>query len=167
MPSVDFKEQYDKIYRYCYLHIHNRETAEDLTQETFLRFIERPQYNNGGKELQYLYTIARNLCIDEYRKKRVTEPLDNEIIEQTNNENDWLTHIALHNAIKSLSDEDREIILLRFINEVPMSVISELYNISRFSLYRRINKILAALRKEFGKDEKDESKIQKSTEKSL
>ncbi len=167
MSSVNFKKQYDKIYRYCYIHIHNREAAEDLTQETFLRFIERPQHDNIGKELQYLYTIARNLCIDEYRKKHATEPLDNEIIEQKNNENDWITHIALHNAIESLSNEDREIILLRFINEEPISVISNLYGISRFSLYRRINKILAKLRKEFGKDEKDESQIQKSTEKNL
>lgn len=42
--------------------------------------------------------------------------------------------------------------MLRYVNEVPISVISELYSISRFALYRRINKILAILRMEFGKE---------------
>ncbi len=78
MP-VGLEDQYDKIYRYCYTRVHNRELAEDLTQETFLRFLENPQYNGSGKELQYLYTIAKNLCIDEYRKKKF-EPIYSTLI---------------------------------------------------------------------------------------
>lgn len=164
--SVDLENQYDKIYRFCYLHIHNRETAEDLTQETFLRFFEHPHYNNSDKEIQYLYTIAKNLCIDEYRKKP-TEFLNDETVQQKDNESELLTHIALKSAVENLSDEDREIILLRYINDVPVSVISDLYKISRFSLYRRIKKILASLRKEFEGREQNESEIQTSTEKSI
>ncbi len=37
---MDLEEQYDKIYRYCYFKVRRRETAEDITQETFLRFFE-------------------------------------------------------------------------------------------------------------------------------
>lgn len=150
--SIDIEIQYDKIYRYCYLRVHNRELAEDLTQETFLRFLERPQYHNSNKELQYLYTIARNLCIDEYRKTRPTETLSEELPDTADYESNWLTNIALKNAVNSLSESDKEIIMLRYVNEVPISVISELYSISRFALYRRINKILAILRMEFGKE---------------
>ncbi len=39
--TVDVETQYDKIYRYCYFRLHNRETAEDLTQEAFLRYFEK------------------------------------------------------------------------------------------------------------------------------
>lgn len=152
--SIDLKDQYDKIYRYCYLRVHNREIAEDLTQETFLRFLEHPQYHDKAGVLQCLYTIAGNLCIDEYRKKPV-EPLPEELPGQTDNENEWVTHVALCDAVASLSEEDREIILLRYVNEVPVSVISSLYKISRFALNRKIKKILAALRKEFEKEESD------------
>jgi len=60
--SLDLKDQYDRILRYCFHKVHNRDTAEDITQETFLRFLEHPQYHNIGKDLQYLYTIAGNLC---------------------------------------------------------------------------------------------------------
>lgn len=68
--SMDLEEQYDKIYRYCYFKVHSRETAEDITQETFLRFFESRNYEDTGKPLHYLYTVARNLCIDEYRRKK-------------------------------------------------------------------------------------------------
>ncbi len=39
--SVDIEEQYDKIYRYCYFRLRSRQTAEDITQETFLRYLEK------------------------------------------------------------------------------------------------------------------------------
>ena len=87
--ALDINEQYDKIYRFCYLRVLNRETAEDLTQETFLRYLERPQYLNADKTLQLLYTIARNLCSDEFRRKKCEElpddTLDDENIEDTLN----------------------------------------------------------------------------------
>ena len=67
--KVDIAEQYDKIYRYCYFKLHNAHVAEDITQETFLRFLECEGYRDAGKPLAFLYTVARNLCIDEFRKK--------------------------------------------------------------------------------------------------
>ena len=54
---MDIEEQYDKIYRFCYLRVRHRETAEDITQETFLRYLEHPQYHSLDKTLQLLYTI--------------------------------------------------------------------------------------------------------------
>jgi len=157
--SIDLKMQYDKIYRYCYMRVHNRETAEDLTQETFLRFLEHPQYHDKNLTLQYLYTIAGNLCIDEFRKKP-TEPLPDNLLSPNDCENDVLTHVGLQQAFLSLSEEEREIIMLRYVNEVPVSVISKLYNISRFALNRRIKKSLATLRSAFEMEESaNEQKI--------
>ena len=52
-----------------------------------------------------------------------------------------------------LSDEDREIILLRYVNEVPVNVIAKLHNMSRFALNRRINNILGRLHEYLGKEE--------------
>ncbi|MBQ8515064.1 MAG: sigma-70 family RNA polymerase sigma factor [Ruminococcus sp.] len=150
--SIDLKDQYDKIYRYCYLRVHNHAIAEDLTQETFLRFLEHPQYHDQTKALQYLYTIAGNLCIDEYRKKP-TEPLPEEFPEETDYEDKWITHIALQHAVASLTAQEREMVLLRYINEVPLSVLSQLYNMSRFALSRKLKKILSVLRKEFERGE--------------
>ena len=65
---VDMEEQYDKIYRYCYFRLRSRQAAEDITQETFLRYFERYQCTTSEQTLRCLYTIARNLCVDEYRR---------------------------------------------------------------------------------------------------
>ena len=35
---MDIEEQYDKIYRYCYFKLYDTQLAQDITQETFLRF---------------------------------------------------------------------------------------------------------------------------------
>ena len=65
---MNLEEYYNNIYRYCYLHTQNRHTAEDLTQETFLKFLETSNYQDRGKPLAFLYTTARNLCIDHIRQ---------------------------------------------------------------------------------------------------
>lgn len=147
--AVDLKEQYDKILRYCFYKVHNREIAEDITQDTFLRFLENPQYHGINKDLQYLYTIAGNLCVSHYRKKP-SEELTDAIPDNENFEDDVLNNTALKNAMQKLSDEDREIILLRYANEVPIGVLSELYGVSRFKMGRRIKRILLILKKDFG-----------------
>lgn len=134
--SMDLEEQYDKIYRYCYFKVHSRETAEDITQETFLRFFESRNYEDTGKPLHYLYTVARNLCIDEYRRKK-EDALENEIPEN-DLEDHMLTKITLKTALSQLNEMDRELLLLRYVNEVPVSEISKIYNISRFAAYRKI-----------------------------
>ncbi|MDE6219965.1 MAG: RNA polymerase subunit sigma-24, partial [Lachnospiraceae bacterium] len=65
---MDIEEQYDKIYQYCYFRLRSRQAAEDITQETFLRYLEKYQCTAAKKALNCLYTIARNLCVDEYRR---------------------------------------------------------------------------------------------------
>ena len=67
---MDYEEQYDKIYRYCYYRLQQKEIAEDITQETFLRFFGKEQYQSGENPMKVMYTIAKNLCMDEFRKKR-------------------------------------------------------------------------------------------------
>lgn len=145
---MDLEEQYDKIYRYCYMKIGNRQTAEDITQETFLRFLENENYQDMGKRLAYLYTIARNLCMDYFRKPQPI-PLAEEIPVETDEEG-IVSLISLKRAVSVLEEGEQELLFLRFVNEVPASSIGELTGQSRFSVHRRINRILAKLKKELG-----------------
>ena len=68
---MDIEEQYDKIYHYCYFKLYDKRLAQDITQETFLRFFQQNLSFDNNKELPYLYTIAKNLCVDNFRKKTV------------------------------------------------------------------------------------------------
>lgn len=142
--SMDLEEQYDKIYRYCYFKVHNKELAEDITQEAFLRFLGSENYSEGGKSLRYLYTIARNLCIDEYRRYR-PEALDENVSEEIQvkgHEDEVISKLVIKEALNKLPREDRELVLLRYVNEVPVGTICNIFGMSRFALYRRLNKVL-------------------------
>lgn len=99
--SFDIEEQYDKIYKYCYFKLNNRESAEDVTQETFLRYLERYEHTNPVSALKYLYTIARNLCVDEYRKPQTT-PIDESILDSPM-EDALLTNFSVKVALSAAS----------------------------------------------------------------
>lgn len=164
---MDIEEQYDKIYRYCYFKLGQRSIAEDITQEAFLCFLESDTYRNQGKSLHYLYTIARNLCIDEYRRNDREKIINNNLkdrdsntylVEATkhtanNTEEQVITATVLKQALEKLSEQDRELVLLRYVNEVQISVISKLLNISRFAIYRRLNNALNQLKNILGEED--------------
>lgn len=135
MP-MDLEEQYDRIYRYCYFKVHHRELAEDITQETFLRFFEYHPEMNREEAIKFLYTVARNLCVDEYRRRQ-SEPLKDEM-KAADIEDGILASVAVRSALWKLDEADRELLLLRYVNEVPVSVIGGLQGISRFSVRRKI-----------------------------
>ncbi len=142
--SIDIEEQYDKIYRYCYFKLRNQHMAEDITQETFLRFFESKGYRDIGRPLAYLYTIARNLCMDEFRKlsfrKLSMEELKEEMA-QKGFEEDVIERQNLRQAMERLSKEEQELLLLRYVNEVAFVDLCRLYGKSRFALYRELSKI--------------------------
>ena len=148
--SFDIEEQYDKIYRYCYFKLHNRELAEDVTQETFLRYLEHYNCLTTVSALKYLYTIARNLCVDEYRKPR-SEPMDESMSDYTMEET-LVTNLTVRMALSKLAPDEQELLLLRYVNEVPVSALGKINGLSRFAIYRKItsasNKFREELRKE-------------------
>lgn len=148
---MEIQEQYKRVFQYCCSHISNPSLAEDLTQETFLRYLEHPEYKNSGKEMQYLYTIARNLCIDEYRRKK-PEELPEDLPDPHSNDPAWADRLTLRSILEKLPDEDREIITLRYISELSVSDIAGMYGVSWFSMNRRIKRILKTMREAFGKE---------------
>jgi len=145
--SLEVKDQYDKIYKYCYFKVKNTQLAEDLTQETFLRFFSQSSYISRGKPLAYLYTIARNLCVDSYKKTDILsldESADD--ISENNDFYDVETYMALKQAVDALPQDLQEIILLRFINDLSVLEISIITGLSRFAVYRRVNNALSHLK---------------------
>ena len=147
----DIEEQYDKIYRYCYFRLHNRELAEDVTQETFLRYLKNYQCSTTASALKYMYTIARNLCVDEYRRLK-TESLD-EVIQDHAIEENLLTNITVRFALSRLTPDEQELLLLRYVNEVPVSTLGKIYGVSRFAIYRKIASAANHFREELRKED--------------
>jgi len=153
--AIDLEEQYDKIYRYCYFKLRSRESAEDITQESCLRYLERYADMPSGDGLKCLYTIARNLCVDELRLRR-TVP-EEPVFAGEDMEERWITKLDVRAALAKLDGGEQELLLLRYVNEVPVRAIGALLGISRFSVYRRLAEASGKFREELRREEHHES----------
>ena len=75
------EEHYDDVLAYCRRHAPFYDDAPDVAQEAFLRFVRSGRSPLDGKPLAYLFTIARNLCIDAARARRLpVGPLDVDVL---------------------------------------------------------------------------------------
>ena len=149
---MDIEEQYDKIYRYCYFKLYDKQLAQDITQEAFLRFYRQGLSFDNGKELPYLYTIAKNLCIDEFRKQTVDsiEEFENEATSDPSEE--WIDASVLRSIVSKLPNDEQELLFFRYTNELPITSICKITGLSRFAVYRRLSKSLKWLKEELKKE---------------
>lgn len=148
-------ERYQRgIFRYLYYRVGDQQTAEDLTSEVFLRMIEAlSSYNKQKVSFQaWLYQIARNLSIDHYRKMSVQQsvPLEDnlpveedeplEVISQD------FTSEKLRLALKELPENQRDVIVMRFISGMPIGEVAETLHKSEDSIKGLQRRALLALR---------------------
>ncbi len=126
--------------------------AQDITQETFLRFFGQDLRLDNGRELSYLYTIAKNLCADEFRKKPVYNVEDVEDTASGDTAEEWINNLVLRAAIEKLPREEQELLFLRYVNEISVTSICRMTGISRFSVYRRLSKALKRLKESLKKE---------------
>ena len=80
LQIMDIEEQYEKIYRFCFYKVKDRDAAEDITQTTFLKMLQS-DYEERGKQMNYLYSIAGNLCADWYRRRAREYPAEETFID--------------------------------------------------------------------------------------
>ena len=128
------RKYYEEILKYCSYHCLDTSYAEDLTQETFLRFFEKlSDYRYMGKTKNYLYTIAGNLCRDYYRKTK--ESLSGEHPEEMRSSlhqseaEDILDKITIEAALNHLPEELREVIFLYYFQELKLAEIADILQI--------------------------------------
>ena len=127
-----YEEYYDKIARYVYVHIGNKEEAEDIGGEVFLRALKSlKSYREQGVPMQgWLFRSAHNLTIDYLRKmdKRRTVPIDSVVLQAnddpatTAERNIEFTRVT--EAMKQLTTEQREVINLRFFGGLTSKEVS-------------------------------------------
>jgi len=117
-----YEEYYDKIARYVYVHISNKEEAEDIAGEVFLKALQSlKSYREQGVPMQgWLFRIAHNLTVDYLRKmnKRRTVPIDSVVLQGNDNPANTaeknIEFERVTKAMKKLTTEQREVIKLRF-----------------------------------------------------
>jgi RNA polymerase sigma-70 factor (ECF subfamily) len=112
-----FEAFYPKLYRYAFIRLGRKAEAEDIVGQVFLeavRQIDRYRYT-GRPVLAWLYRIEHNLVYDRLRQvDRAPEPEEAASAEPIAGPEDLVANIDLLNALNELSDEQRDVIILRF-----------------------------------------------------
>jgi RNA polymerase sigma-70 factor, ECF subfamily len=149
----------DQLYRFIYFKIGNREEAEDLCSAVFLKTWNY-LLENGLKDHKtlkaLLYKISRNSIIDYYRKNNNRETISlsddqaGEIIDEKQNVNREVELktdlLVIETKLPELKDEYREVIILRFINELSIKEIAEILGKPKGNVRVLIYRALKALK---------------------
>ncbi|MBY0371950.1 sigma-70 family RNA polymerase sigma factor [bacterium] len=153
-----FEELYSRyagrIYGYFKNRLSSPGEAEDLVQQTFLKFHQgRASYNGVLPLLPWLFSIARNLLVDYLRKHRpVTIEVEKllAIAEKAVQEEAAEPTVTWDSVMKLLPDEQRKLIQLRFDDGMSFEEIAKLSGINETSARKRVNRTVQSLRKIFG-----------------
>ncbi len=148
-----YKDNSDAVFRYCLMRVSDRELAKDITQETFMKVW---QYAQKGAKIgnlrAFLFTTAKNLVVDQYRKKKSTS-LDNlmeqgfdvghEIDQSIMDKFDGGQALAF---VKSIPDKYRDAIYLQYVEGLSVKEIAEISDESENNISVRIHRGLQKLR---------------------
>jgi len=150
-----------RLLRYLLFLTGNREISEDLFQETWMRVLTRgSQYNGSARFDTWLFTIARNLVID-FRRKRTMASLeemcendgDDRPFEIASNEPNPFDHYQssenaqrMAEALLTLEPLHREVLVLRFHEELSLEEISQVTRAPLSTVKSRLYRGLASLK---------------------
>lgn len=146
---------YPAILRYCMWHMPSLESAQDATQETFLklvRFIDR--YSHKGQFKAYLYKIAANTCIDIRRKTALPELSLEAFPDQT-----LPVELLAQNSLQAIEDrqqlaamlacltpEQQELLLLRYGQELSLREISAVTGLPLRTVQTRLRRAIQKIK---------------------
>jgi RNA polymerase sigma-70 factor (ECF subfamily) len=122
--------------------------AEDIFQETWVKVIGKiSTLRNLETFPAWLYRIARNMVYQQFRRKRISVELqDNAVIpEETPNSAFDAAHI--HECLKELQPEHREVLMLRFLEEMSYQRIADVLECNLNTVKSRIYYAKLALKK--------------------
>ena len=150
-----FHRHQDRIYSVASKMMNNQEDAMDLTQEIFLRAYQKiGKFNFSSAFSTWLYKLATNLCIDELRKRKRsanTTPLEEAVLEADSDtpeehaiERDRQRQVW--DAINSLKEKERAIIILKDIEGLSYKEIAEVFKCSLGRVKSRLHEARQNLR---------------------
>jgi RNA polymerase sigma-70 factor (ECF subfamily) len=141
----------ERVYKYVYSHVGDVPAAEDITAQTFLAAYETfPRLRQDGCFAAWLFGIARNKTFDYFRRRMKTTNLqdwdslgsgdDPAILMMQSEQAQQLAQM-----IKQLSEDDRELLRLRFLAQMSFAEIADLIQRKEDTVKKTVYRLLARL----------------------
>ncbi|HKA35198.1 MAG TPA: RNA polymerase sigma factor [Thermoanaerobaculia bacterium] len=140
----------------------DRSTAEEVTQEVFVKVISRAhQYDGRAEVSSWLFAIAANACRDRKRRDRRATVVPLEAVPEPAHKGDGIETVlsdrerrdAVRRALSALSEEQREALVLARYHGLPYAEIAEVLGISVGAVKTRIFRAVEALKIRFSEGE--------------
>ncbi len=153
MPDIEtlYAQYSGKVMGYIHARVRNRADAEDLCADVFEKIQRKLEGFDPSKASvsTWIFTITRNTVIDHYRRSRPSEELDENLSDDTELDEDLLNSESLGElagALRSLPEEMRDIIVLRYYDGKPLTEIADLMGLSYGAVKLRHQSALNRLR---------------------
>jgi RNA polymerase sigma factor (sigma-70 family) len=152
----------NRVFAYILMIVKDKELAEDLFQDTFIKVINTIRsgsYKEEGKFIQWVMRIAHNLIIDYFRKSKRIPLIDNkdeyDIFEKVRipveSVEDRMITEQIHHDVKKLIEylplEQKEVLIMRHYGDMSFKDIAEITNVSINTALGRMRYALINLRK--------------------
>ncbi len=151
-----------KIYSFIFSKVYDRDVAEDIFQDTFIKVIrtlKRGAYNEEGKFLPWVMRISHNLVIDYFRKNNRMPKFDNTeefnifsvLSDKSLNAESTIIKKQVENDVRRLVDElpddQKQVLLMRIYDDLSFKEISDKTGVSINTALGRMRYALINLRK--------------------
>jgi RNA polymerase sigma-70 factor (ECF subfamily) len=153
----------NKVFSYIFMVVKNRELAEDIFQDTFIKVIRSLQsgtYKEEGRFVSWVMRIAHNLIIDYYRKEKHLKTVSNDSTEVPLFNSAKFSELTIEESlvidqvhhdvkklVEQLPEEQKEVMVLRFYYDMSFKEIAEHTNVSINTALGRMRYAILNLRK--------------------
>lgn len=149
-----FERHHQRIYRFCFRMTGNDAVSQDLVQEVFMRVLKyRESFRDDSRFLPWVYGMARNACIDHFRRNKREPVLADELPEAISPEPPASEKIVvgedigrLRKALLGLPPEKREILVLTRFESRKHAEIAEILDCSVGAVKVRVHRAVKQLR---------------------
>ncbi|MBI1320764.1 MAG: sigma-70 family RNA polymerase sigma factor [Candidatus Hydrogenedens sp.] len=152
------------VFRFCLHYVKDAEVAKEMSQETFIRvYTARERFDVSRRFKPWMLCIARNLCLNELKRRKMVhmETLEEYVSTAREDGNELLKspsdapdeqlmtgerHSALMAAIDRLPEDQSEVIKLRYFDQLSAREIAEIVDSTEGAIRTRLHRILKQLR---------------------
>lgn len=134
-----YDEMKNPIFWFVLSLVKNYQTAEDVEQETFLNIMQSAKnYKNGTNAKAWIFSIARNCCVDSLKKQKEYIPLETEALLNIPQEDDQLIKaentLTVLEALNQLNEVERTIVSMYLYTGLKQTEIAKVLNLPYLSV---------------------------------
>lgn len=160
--SILFDRYHKRIFNFLAQMTRDRDLAEDLTQNTFLRMIKyRTSYRVGNRFQSWIYQVARNVFSDHYQAHKNkfsnfvnVETMTREVADSDDQREIENQEALLHRSMNKLTEEQRELLVLTLFQHLKYEEVALIMDTTVANIKVKVHRAIARLREYYFELEK-------------